>query len=63
MVSEISAAITQQGVASNNIAGDVERTAQMSEESSAAAQSTADTASRLNSLAKGQIEVLSQFVL
>jgi len=62
-ISEISAAIQQQGVASNNIAAQVERTAQMSEESSAAAQSTADSAGRLDQLAKSQIETLEQFTI
>jgi len=62
-ISEISAAIQQQGVASNNIAAQVERTAQMSEESSSAARLTADSAERLDQLAKSQIETLAQFTI
>jgi methyl-accepting chemotaxis protein len=61
MVSEISAAISQQGMASHNIAAEVERTAQMSEESSAAAQHTAETAQHLDALAKEQIATLENY--
>jgi methyl-accepting chemotaxis protein len=63
MVREISNAISEQGVASNNIAAQVERTAQMSEQASAAAQHTADNAGRLDSLAKDQIATLSRYTL
>jgi len=63
LVSEISAAISQQGVASDNIAREVERTAQMSEQASAAAQHTADTATHLASLAGQQIATLRTYTL
>jgi methyl-accepting chemotaxis protein len=60
-ISAITAAIQQQGVASNNIAIQVEQTAQMSEESSAAAQHAASGATRLDQLVKQQMETLEQF--
>ncbi|TDR79713.1 methyl-accepting chemotaxis protein [Paludibacterium purpuratum] len=63
MIGEITTAIGEQGVASNSIAVEVERTAQMSEESSAAAQHTANTAQHLDGLAKGQIATLSKYNL
>ncbi|HJV06747.1 MAG TPA: methyl-accepting chemotaxis protein, partial [Chromobacteriaceae bacterium] len=62
-VSEISAAISQQGEASNNISVQVEKIAQMSEESSAAAQHTAASAVRLDELAQRQIAELSNYKL
>jgi len=62
-ISDISAAIQQQGVASSNIANQVERTAQMSEESSAAAEHTAESAAHLNQLARQQIDILSHYKL
>jgi methyl-accepting chemotaxis protein len=62
-VGEISTAIQQQGEASNNIAVQVERIAQMSEEASAAAQMTADNATRLDTLARQQITMLRQYTL
>jgi len=62
-ISEIASAIREQGVASNNIAAQVEQTAQMSEESSAAAQHTAESAQHLDRLAKSQIATLSQYRL
>ncbi|WP_169449831.1 methyl-accepting chemotaxis protein [Paludibacterium yongneupense] len=60
-ISEITAAIREQGVASNNIASQVEHTAQMSEQSSAAAQQTAQSATHLDRLARGQIETLGLY--
>ena len=63
MMSEISNAITEQGTASNNIASQVERTAEMSEQSNAAAQHTAHTAQRLDELARAQIDTLSRYRL
>ncbi len=60
-IAEISAAIQQQGVASNTIAVQVEQSAQMSEESSAAAQNTAANARQLDGLVKRQLETLAQF--
>ncbi|MBV8048042.1 MAG: methyl-accepting chemotaxis protein [Paludibacterium sp.] len=63
MVNEISHAIVEQGVASNNIATQVEHSAQMSEQSSAAAHNTASTAQRVDELARAQIETLSRYRL
>ena len=60
-ISEISAAIQQQGVASNNIAQQIEQTAQMSEESSAAAKNTAENAAHLDTLVQRQMTTLAQF--
>jgi methyl-accepting chemotaxis protein len=60
-IGEISAAIREQGVASNNIAIQVEQTAQMSEESSAAARQTADNAGHLDTLVLRQKETLAKF--
>ncbi|MBV8047175.1 MAG: methyl-accepting chemotaxis protein, partial [Paludibacterium sp.] len=60
-ISEISAAIQQQGGASNSIAVQVEHTAQMSEQSSAAAKQTAESASYLDQLVKRQMNTLAQF--
>lgn len=51
-VGEISNAIREQGAATNNIAAQIERIAQMSEESSAAAGETADAARGLDELAR-----------
>ena len=62
-MSEISTTIQQQSVASNNIASQVEHTAQMSEESNAAAKSTAENAEQLDRLATKQLEILSQYKL
>lgn len=63
IVGEISAAIHEQGVASNNIAQQVERIAQMTEESSAAALQTASSAARLDELARTQIATLQHYAL
>ncbi|NMG71758.1 methyl-accepting chemotaxis protein [Parazoarcus communis] len=52
MVDEISSAIREQGMASNVIAQNVEQIAQMAEECSAAAQSSAAGATALDQLAK-----------
>jgi methyl-accepting chemotaxis protein len=60
-VSEITGAIREQGSASNNIAVQVERIAQMAEESSASAVQTAASANRLEELARRQIETLKQY--
>jgi methyl-accepting chemotaxis protein len=62
-LSDISAAILQQGVASNTIASQVEHTAQMSEESSAAAAHTAASAVQLERVAGSQIDILSHYTL
>ncbi|BEV73001.1 methyl-accepting chemotaxis protein [Paludibacterium sp. THUN1379] len=60
-ISEISAAIQQQGIASNNIAMRVEQTAQMAEQSSAAASQTADSARQLDALVQRQNQTLAAF--
>jgi methyl-accepting chemotaxis protein len=60
---QISGAIQEQGGASNDIAVQIERVAQMTEEASAAAQMSADSASRLDQLARQQAEVLRQYRL
>ena len=60
-VKEINDAIREQGMASNNIAVQVERIAQMAEESSSAAQQTASNAARLDDQATRQIETLRQY--
>ena len=60
-IGEISSAIQQQGVASNNIALQVEQTAQMAEESSAAAGQTAESAPRLDMLVQRQMQTLALF--
>lgn len=62
-ISEIASAINQQGVASNNIASQVETTAQMAEESSAAAKNTFENAKHLDELAKSQIATLEHYTL
>ena len=49
---EIAEAISEQGSATNNIAAQVERIAQMSEESSAAAGNSAQAANELDRLAR-----------
>jgi methyl-accepting chemotaxis protein len=59
----ISNAIQEQGGASNDIAVQIERVAQMTEEASAAAQMSADNARQLDQLARQQAEVLRQYRL
>jgi methyl-accepting chemotaxis protein len=61
--SEISGAIQQQGAACNHIALDIEKMAQMSEESSAAASQAAKRAEYLNDQARSQISTLQQYTL
>ena len=63
LIREISSAIQQQSAASNAIAYQVEHTAQMSEESNAAAQQTAASAIRLDQLADHQIRTLTQYTV
>ena len=63
MVGEIATAIREQGMASNNIAVQVEHTAHRSEESSSSAQQTARSAERLDELARRQIATLNQYTL
>jgi methyl-accepting chemotaxis protein len=63
MVGEISAAINQQGAASNSIAEQVERTARMAGQASSAARNASVHASRLNQLAQNQIATLERYRL
>jgi len=63
MVREISDAISEQGMASDNIASQVERTARTSELSSDAARHTAASAARVDELAKTQIATLARYTL
>lgn len=60
-VSQISSAIREQGSASNDIATQIERIAQMSEEASAGAQQVAAHAKELDSHSARQMDVLAQF--
>ncbi|MBK8017632.1 MAG: methyl-accepting chemotaxis protein [Betaproteobacteria bacterium] len=62
-VNEISRALKEQSVASNDIAGNIERVAQMSEENSAATRAAAETAHRLEKLAVEAHEAVSRFSL
>jgi methyl-accepting chemotaxis protein len=62
-VNEISGALSEQSVASNEIGRNVERIAQMSEESSAAAREVANTALHLGELADGTRTAVGQFRL
>lgn len=63
MVEEITSAIREQATATNNIAMQVERIAQMSEESSAAAGSSAETAQDLDRLATEMQRIVSAYKL
>ncbi|WP_018150458.1 methyl-accepting chemotaxis protein [Leeia oryzae] len=63
MVNDISEAISEQSAASTNIAVQIERIAQMTEEATAAASQTAASAHSLDDLAKRQIDILRQYVL
>ena len=60
-VNDISNALKEQGMASNDIAANVERIAQMSEENSAATREAADTAERMEQLAAGTRAAVSHF--
>jgi methyl-accepting chemotaxis protein len=62
-VEEITNAIREQGAATNNIAVQVEKIAQMSEESSAAASETSQAAVGLDKLAKDMLHVISAYRL
>lgn len=62
-VEEITNAIREQGSATNNIAVQVEKIAQMSEESSAAAAETSQAAVSLDKLAKDMLHVISAYRL
>ena len=63
MIGEIAEAIREQGAATNNIATQVERIAQMSEESSAAAGHSADAARELDRLASDMRHIVSAYQL
>ncbi len=60
-VNDISNALKEQGVASNDIAANVEKIAQMSEENSAATREAADTAHQLEQLAASTRAAVSVF--
>ncbi|MBI3147417.1 MAG: methyl-accepting chemotaxis protein [Betaproteobacteria bacterium] len=62
-VNDISNALKEQSIASNDIASSVERIAQMSEGSSAATRETADTARRLEDLAASTRAAVAAFQL
>ncbi|NWK76593.1 methyl-accepting chemotaxis protein [Aquitalea sp. LB_tupeE] len=63
MVADISMAIKEQGAASNSIARQVERIAQMSEQANAVAAQTAGHAKSLRSQAEQQMKIISQYQL
>jgi len=63
MVEEIAGAIREQGTATNVIATQVERIAQMSEESCAAAGNSAETAQQLDALANSMRAIVSAYRL
>jgi methyl-accepting chemotaxis protein len=63
MIGEIAEAIREQGAATNNIALQVERIAQMTEENSAAAANSAQAASELDHLAKEMHAIVSAYRL
>ena len=59
--SEISSALKEQSVASNEIAANVEKIAQMSEENSAATRESAETAHQLERLAADTRQAVAAF--
>ena len=61
MVADIADAIREQSIASNAIAQQVEKIAQMTEENNAAARSTADTAGELAGLAQDMQQVVGRY--
>lgn len=61
VVNTISSSIREQGAASNDIAVNVERIAQMSEQNSSAAAQTADSALELVTLVTGMRDAVAQF--
>ncbi len=63
MVNEITNAIREQGAATNNIAVQVERIAQMAEESSASSEESADAARELDRLADGMQKIVASYRL
>ncbi len=60
-VNDISLALKEQSAASTEIAGNVERIAQMAEENNAAASQTAETAGKMAQLASGLQEDVSRY--
>ena len=60
-VSEISGALSEQSAASNDIAINVMKIAEMSEENSAATQQSADTALHLDDLAASTLSAVHRF--
>ncbi|MBE7421456.1 MAG: methyl-accepting chemotaxis protein [Zoogloeaceae bacterium] len=60
-VTDISNALKEQSVAANDIAANVEKIAQMSEENSAATKEAADTAQQLERLAAGTRQAVAAF--
>lgn len=60
-VSSISAALVEQGQASNDIAAHVEKVAQMTEENHAATEATADAANNLAQLADSMLTAVNKF--
>jgi len=62
-VNDISSALSEQSVASNEIARNVEKIAQMSEENSAATREAADTAQHLGTLAAGTRAAAREFAV
>ncbi|PXX49066.1 methyl-accepting chemotaxis protein [Aquitalea magnusonii] len=63
MVADISVAIKEQGLASNSIAQQVERIAQMSEQANSAASQTAGSAKDLRGQAERQMQIIAQYQL
>ncbi|SDH20250.1 methyl-accepting chemotaxis protein [Propionivibrio dicarboxylicus] len=63
VVDEISSAMREQGTATNNIAVQVERIAQMSEESSVAAKESAEAARSLDGLAREMRGIVARYRL
>lgn len=60
-INDISLALKEQGVASTEIARNVERIAQMAEENSAAVAGTAQTAQQMEQLASGLLAAVRRF--
>ncbi len=60
-VSDITSALSEQGIASQTIAQQVERVAQAAEENSAAARSSSDAAVNIEQLAKAMREAVAKF--
>ncbi|WP_200915175.1 methyl-accepting chemotaxis protein [Jeongeupia sp. HS-3] len=63
VVGEIALSIREHGAASNTIAGQIERIAQMAEQASAAAERSRSSAHSLDQLAAQQMQTLQQYAL